>query len=175
MSDLATVDAYGVQTEPLTVRIQRLLPAAPERVWAYLTESDLRRQWLASGPMDLVPGGEMDLTWRNDELSDVVEPRPAQFPAEHAMSSKIVAVDPPRLLSFTWMAGEVSFELTREGQHTLLTVTHQRISEPGAMLNVSAGWHTHLDILAARIAGRAPGPFWSTWAKLRDEYEARLG
>ena len=42
MNDVATVSAYGVQTEPATVRIQRLLPGPIERVWAYLTESDLR-------------------------------------------------------------------------------------------------------------------------------------
>ncbi len=49
MTELATLDAYGVLTEPATLTIQRLLPGPIERVWAYLTESDLRRQWLAAG------------------------------------------------------------------------------------------------------------------------------
>lgn len=30
-------------------RIQRLLPGSVERVWPYLTDEDLRQQWLAEG------------------------------------------------------------------------------------------------------------------------------
>ena len=48
MKELPTSDAYGVLTEPATLKIQRLLPGPIERVWAYLTESELRRQWLAA-------------------------------------------------------------------------------------------------------------------------------
>jgi len=58
MTDLATLDAYGVLTEPATLKIQRLLPGAPiERVWAYLTEGELRRKWLAAGEMEMKVGG----------------------------------------------------------------------------------------------------------------------
>ena len=53
MNDLSTIDAYGVLTEPATLTIQRLLPGPIERIWAYLTESDLRRRWLAAGEMTL--------------------------------------------------------------------------------------------------------------------------
>ena len=35
------------------------------------------------------------------------------------------------------------------------------------MLNVSAGWHAHLDVLAARLAGEEPEPFWDHWSYLR--------
>lgn len=42
------------------------------------------------------------------------------------------------------------------------------------MLSVSAGWHIHLDVLAARLA-EAPLPsFWSSWKRLKDDYAARL-
>ena len=173
MTDAATVDAYGVRTEPATVRLQRLLPGPIERVWAYLTESDLRRQWLAAGPMDLTPGGAVELTWRNGELSPD-EARPESMPAEHSMSSRIIRAEPPRLLSFTWNSGEVAFELEPQGDEVLLTVTHQRLPDRGGMLSVSAGWHAHLDVLADKLAGRPPAPFWSKWTRLRAEYEARL-
>jgi uncharacterized protein YndB with AHSA1/START domain len=53
MNDFATRDAYGILTEPATLEIKRLLPGPIERVWAYLTESDLRRQWFAAGEMDM--------------------------------------------------------------------------------------------------------------------------
>ena len=34
MTDTATQDAYGIQVEPATLKIQRLLPGPIERVWA---------------------------------------------------------------------------------------------------------------------------------------------
>jgi hypothetical protein len=60
MTDVATLDAYGVLTEPMTLQIQRRLPGPIERVWAYLTESNLRRQWLASGEMELKVGSTFE-------------------------------------------------------------------------------------------------------------------
>ncbi len=36
MTELATLDAHGVLTEPATVEIRRLLPGPIERCWAYL-------------------------------------------------------------------------------------------------------------------------------------------
>ena len=36
-------DAYGTLIEPTTLKIQRLLPGPIERIWAYLTDSELRR------------------------------------------------------------------------------------------------------------------------------------
>ena len=49
-------DAYGALIEPTTLKIQRLLPGPIERVWAYLTDSELRRKWLAAGAMEMKVG-----------------------------------------------------------------------------------------------------------------------
>lgn len=43
------------------------------------------------------------------------------------------------------------------------------------LTGVSAGWHTHLGILAEVVAGRKPAPFWRTHTALVAEYDARLG
>ena len=43
MNELAPLDAYGDLIEPATLKIERLLPGPVERVWDYLTKSDLRR------------------------------------------------------------------------------------------------------------------------------------
>ena len=40
---LTPPDAYGTLIEPATLKIERLLPGPIERVWAYLTDSELRR------------------------------------------------------------------------------------------------------------------------------------
>jgi uncharacterized protein YndB with AHSA1/START domain len=175
MTDLATLDAYGTLSEPATLTIRRLLPGPAERIWAYLTQSDLRRQWLAAGDMELREGAPFWLTWRNDELTDPPGKRPAGFAEEQRMQSRIVALDPPRGLTITWEgSGDVSFRLEPQGQDVLLTVTHRRLPDRTTTLMVSAGWHMHLDILAAALAGRRPEPFWDGWSRLRDDYAERL-
>ena len=39
----------------------------------------------------------------------------------------------------------------------LLTVIHRRLPDRSTLLNVSAGWHAHLDILVARADRRGAG------------------
>ena len=75
-------DRHGQLLDGGTLCIQRQLPGPIERVWAYLTDSELRRQWLASGDMALQPGATFELTWRNDELSASPAERPDGFGAE---------------------------------------------------------------------------------------------
>ena len=56
----------------------------------------------------------------------------------------------------------------------LLTVTHRRVNDRAILLNVSGGWHTHLDVLVARINGQEPEPFWDSLARVKKEYEKRI-
>ncbi|MGE3876295.1 MAG: SRPBCC family protein [Parvibaculaceae bacterium] len=175
MNAYAKPDAYGVLTEPTTLKIQRLLPGPIERVWAWLTESNLRRKWLAAGEMEMKAGAPFEFVWRNDELTDPPGKRPDGFGEEHRMKSRITAVDPPRKLVFSWEgSGDVSFELEPKGDEVLLTVIHRRLADRGTMLMVGSGWHMHLDVLAARAAGKKPEAFWDGWSRLRKEYDRRL-
>ena len=175
MTDLATLDPYGVLTEPATLKIQRLLPGPIERIWAYLTESDLRRQWLAAGQMEMKVGAPVELVWCNDELTNPPGQRPSGFSEEHRMQSRITELDPPHKLAITWgSTGGVSFELVPQGNDVLLTVIHRRVTDRAILLRVSAGWHTHLDILVARATGKEPGPFWDGWSRVQKEYERRM-
>ncbi|MEX2628818.1 MAG: SRPBCC family protein [Tistlia sp.] len=175
MTELATLDGFGVLTEPATLTIQRLLPGPIERVWAYLTQSELRRQWLAAGEMEMRVGTPFELVWRNDELTDPPGQRPPGFSGEHRMESRITELDPPRRLAFTWNgSGDVSFALEPKGNEVLLTVTHCRLPDRSTQLAVSAGWHGHLDLLVARASGKEPTPFWDAWRLLRTEYDRRM-
>jgi len=175
MTDLATLDTYGVLTEPATLTLQRLLPGPIERCWAYLTESELRRQWLAAGEMEMKVGAEVEFVWRNDELTNPPGQRPAGFPDDHRMQCRITELDPPRKLAITWgSTGGVSFELEPEGNEVLLTVIHRRVPDRATLLNVSAGWHMHLDVLAARARGEEPEPYWDGWSLLKKEYDRRI-
>ena len=170
-----TPDSYGVLTEPATLTIQRLLPGPIERIWAYLTDSDLRRQWLAAGAMEMKVGAAFELVWRNSELTNPPGQRPPGFGEEHRMKSRITELDPPRKLSFTWgNSGDVTFTLEPKGNEVLLTVLHRRLPDRPTLLRVSAGWHSHLDVLVARARGQEPAPFWDGWLRLQNEYDRRL-
>lgn len=173
---------YGVATAHDTVRIERTLPGPIERVWAYLTDSEKRATWLAGGEMELRPGGRVVHVFRNSELTPKDEPPPAKYASVaggHRMEGKIIACEPPRLLEYTWPEetsgdSQVRFELATKGDSVLLVVTHRRLAKRGVMISVAAGWHTHLGILADRLAGRTPGGFWSTHMRLEAEYDRRL-
>jgi uncharacterized protein YndB with AHSA1/START domain len=175
MNASATRNTYGTLIEPATLKMQRLLPGPIERIWAYLTESDKRRKWLAAGKMELKVGAPFELVWRNDELTDPPGERPAGFGDEHRMQSRITELDPPRKLCFAWKdSGDVSIELEAKGNEVLLTLIHRRLPNRSTMLGVSTGWHVHLDLLVARARGEEPPPFWDGFAKLRKEYDRRL-
>ena len=175
MNEVATASLYGVLTEPATLKIERLLPGPIERVWAYLTESDLRRQWLAAGKMEMKVGAPFEFVWRNNELTNPSGQRPPDKSEEHRMQSRITELEPPRKLAFAFGdSGDVSFELTPRGSEVLLTLIHRRVPDRKTLLGVSAGWHAHLDVLVARMRGAEPGPFWDSLSRLRTEYENRL-
>lgn len=175
MTDLATFEAYGVLTEPATLTVQRLLPGPVERVWAYLTESELRSRWLAAGEMELQVGKSFEFVWRNDELTNPPGQRPPGFPEEHRMQSRITELDPLRKLSIAWKgSGDVTFALEPRGTQVLLTVTHRRLPDRAMLLKVGAGWHMHLDLLVAHASGGEAEPFWDGWLRLQKEYDRRM-
>lgn len=176
MNDVSLPSAYGALTEPTTLTIQRMLPGPIERLWRWLTESELRRQWLSSGDMDLTGGAPFELVWRNDELTDPPGTRPDGFSPQHTMKSLVLACEPPHKLVFTFgVQSEVTFELAPRGAKVLLTVTHKRVPDRDTLLKVSAGWHAHLDLLVARVSGETPDtPFWDAWSRLHGEYAKRL-
>jgi uncharacterized protein YndB with AHSA1/START domain len=176
MTEAATLSAYGELIDPVSVRLERLLPGPIERIWSYLTESDLRAQWLASGDMQLQPGAKVEFVWRNDELSRGGEHRPEGMPEERRMECAVVRAEPPRLLVIGWgtMGSEVTFELEPQGSQVKLTLTHRRLPDRANLLGVSAGWHAHLALLTARLNGTERPSFWKTWTQLRADYDQRL-
>ncbi|MGQ3073152.1 MAG: SRPBCC family protein [Ferrovibrionaceae bacterium] len=175
MNDVMPVDAHGKLIEAATLKIQRVLPGPIDRIWRYLTDGNLRRQWLAAGEMELRIGSALELVWRNDELSDQPTTRPEGFAAEMRMASRVTELDPPRRLAIAWgNSGDVSFDLETRGSNVLLTVIHRRLPDRDMLLKVSAGWHAHLDLLVEVANGRKTAPFWESWGRLHREYDQRL-
>ncbi|HEX2138307.1 MAG TPA: SRPBCC family protein [Woeseiaceae bacterium] len=173
---------YLTRPAPDTLRLERLLPGPIERVWSYLTDSEKRGQWLASGEMDLRVGGPVEHVFDNSNLAGQEDPPPAKY-ARHASPStlrgRVTACEPPHLLAYTWGESSgtdslVTFELQRQGEQVLLVLTHSRIVAHDDLIGAAAGWHTHIGILADRLAGRQPPRFWPTHTRLEAEYEQRI-
>ncbi len=173
MSYQPNEDDFATLTEPTTLVIKRWLPGKRERVWDYLADSDLRRKWLASGDMLPTPGHKFTLTWRNDDLSPDAS-APEGKSGNHSMDSEIVTFDPPKRLEFTWGKGTVTFVLEQKGEKTLLTLTHTGIETRSGKVGISTGWHAHLDLLVADVAGTKRGSFWAEFEKLNNIYEGRV-
>ena len=62
------LDKDGVVIDASTIRFERLLPGPIERVWAYLTESDKRKQWFAAGDYELKKGGKAQLFFQHFQM-----------------------------------------------------------------------------------------------------------
>ncbi len=175
-------DDYGQPIARDALRIQRSLPGPIERIWAYLTESDKRGEWMARGEMDLRVGGQVHLFFHHASLSS----EPGRAPAKYqdmedgvGMEGRITVCEPPRRLGYTWgesdgSTSEVLFELEPRDEHVLLTVIHSKLRDREEMVSVAGGWHAHLGILRDRLEGREPGNFWRLHDGLEAEYDRRL-
>jgi uncharacterized protein YndB with AHSA1/START domain len=131
--------------------------------------------------MELKPGGAIALTWHNSGLSGHREVPPARYAQQEGATTHghVTRCEPTRLLSYTWdedggSDSEVTFELTPLDELVQLVLTHRRLSGQVAKISVAGGWHTHLGILAARLEGGMPPPFWTAYERLEAEYAQRL-
>jgi uncharacterized protein YndB with AHSA1/START domain len=175
------MNEYGEVLNPTTVRMERLLSGSIDEVWSYITDPDKRRTWLAFGAMELKVGGKVVLAFDFSFLTSEAAPeRFRAFESGHTLKGHVTVCEPPHLLSFTWnekegkTPSEVRFELVPQGEKTLLILTHTKLPGRGDMVNVSGGWHTHLDILDDRLNKREPRKFWNTLAQMQDEYKQRI-
>jgi uncharacterized protein YndB with AHSA1/START domain len=173
---------HGELIAPGTVRFERTLPGPVERVWSYLTESEARARWLAGGRMDLRVGGDVELHFRHEELSAEADPIPERHRQyEHAtMRGRVTQCDPPHRLSYTWGEAsgedsEVTFELSAlETGDVRFVLTHRRLADRAALLDVSGGWHAHLAVLEDVLADRPARPYWAIHTQVEAEYAERL-
>lgn len=175
-------NSHGELIDDSTVRFVRLLPGPVERVWEYLVDGEKRGRWLCGGSTEQTEGGAVELIFHNSTLSpepdDPPPPRYADMPEIITFGGRVTRCEPPRLLAHTWdfedEHSEVTYELEAVDDRVRLTLTHRRLATDSAILSVSAGWHTHLDILEAVLEGRTPPAFWKTHTPLEEAYRERL-
>ncbi|MDQ0039577.1 SRPBCC family protein [Variovorax boronicumulans] len=170
--------SLGTQTAPATLRMERILPAPVERVWAYLVDPEKRRTWLAGGSMAAAPGGVFELRFQHTELSGEEAPEHyAAYRKTHIQKSRVVRIEPLKLLTITWgsesdTASEVTFELSPKGDGTQLVLTHRRLPDRKETVSVASGWHAHLEVLDDVLHERKPQGFWTNLSELEAAYEA---
>lgn len=168
---------YGVITEPGTIQFERLLPGPANQVWEYLTESEKRGKWLASGEMEKRVGGKVFFNFRQADLAPenaAIPERYKQYKAGDTMIGRVTQWDPPSVLSFTWGPDEdsmVTFKLTPEEENVKLVLTHSQLADNrDVLLSVASGWHTYLGILIDHLNGRKPSGFFSTHTRMEEKY-----
>jgi uncharacterized protein YndB with AHSA1/START domain len=173
------LDKDGVLLDASTIRFERLLPGPIERVWAYLTESDKRKQWAAEGHYELRKGGKTHMHFHLKNISKPGTQPPEQFRRMHEEGQgwygTILEIDAPHMLTMTFGEhSEVTYELTElSSNEVLLTLTHRKLTA-GDLKNVSPGWHAHLALLADRLNNREPGDFWAMWMDAHDRYAEKF-
>lgn len=140
-------------TEPRAVTRELTIAAAPETVWALLTDPAEAVRWMGvAASFDLRPGGEY---------------RVEVIPGRTAVGA-FVEIDPPRRLVTTWGweqgddrvppgSTTVEFELVPDGDGTLLRFAHRDLPGEEAAASHGYGWRHYLARLAILGDGGEPG------------------
>jgi len=166
---------------PDELSFERVLDAPIDKVWRYLVEPDLRSTWFMAGPTDLRVGGKFGMTMDHDKLSDDQVATPDKYKpyVGNSWSEKILAFDPPTLLTIEWeegKAGQVTFALSPEGEsRTRLILTHTGLRGHSDAKNFGSGWASHLAVLERRLRGERVPNFWALHADAEQEMKAALG
>ena len=164
--------------QPGTVKLDRVLPGAPARVWSYITESSKRAKWLAAGKFDLRVGGAIQLEFDNDKLSGEKGAPATRHENLMSFDGVITRLETNRALTHTWnwdgASTEVTYELTPFGKATRLVIVHRNLEGRELQADVMGGWDAHTGILEDVLNGEEPRPFWKTQRKLAREYAAAM-
>jgi uncharacterized protein YndB with AHSA1/START domain len=137
------------------VRLERHLPDPPAVVWQALTERERLRSWF---PCDVVVSGG-----RWEAGASITFPFPTEV-IDMTLTGRVIEVNEPKLLAFTWGEETLRFELSPEDGGTRLVLVDEL--PPGAAARNAAGWETCLD----HLAGITPAP--DSWQPRYEAYAA---
>lgn len=128
-------DSMVTSGDRSVVHLDRRLSHPMEKVWRAVTESPHLSQWFpAQVEIEMRPGGTVSFD-QGGELT----------------YGRVLALDPPRQISFTWGADVLSFDLAAEGDATRLRMTHTFDDRAGGA-SFAAGWQTCLAALGPVLA-----------------------
>lgn len=162
------------------LEFRRILPGSVDTVWRFLTESELRGQWLCHGDVEPREGGVIEFRFDPEKLGDV---RPDGVPEDRYKADfegTVLLYDPPRTLAFLWPGSEpgqetrVTMSLSAVENGTELTLVHERMTSDRDLIGSAAGWHTHLERLECRLSRSLAPNFWTRHDALEAEYKTKL-
>lgn len=171
---------YAKIVQPARLEITRVLPALPERVWQYLVNPELRKQWFCGGETGSSPGEDFVMEFDHTRLSDSEPPDAAGCSNDPmTMTGKIVKFNPPSILVYDWPGDHggdtrVTITLNLDGENTQLHLVHEQLTNPDYQRGASAGWHAHLDLLVDLIGQQPTRDFWLHFGALKAEYDKRI-
>ena len=148
------------------IDFERRLDHPVERVWAALTDPEELIAWWGVAEVELTEGGRFDMRWLNTDDE-------GRSPEMHATIEKLV---PQQLLVLDGEPhGRLRWELTPDGDGTLLSFRSTVELEGRFLTMVPAGWHFHLDALAEHLDGGARDLAGvDGWEPIHAAYEAKL-
>ena len=104
---------------------------------------------------------------------------PGRLQSSRLPGKLILAETGKPLIEHTWECNNenslVCYELTEQGDKVLLVLTHRRLETQEIVLDVSGGWHTHLNLLVDVLEGSKLRPFYKMQTQYESEYTQRLG
>lgn len=147
--------------------------AAPEAVWAMLTDPEKTQMWWAKVRGQARTGSSFDLKWLNvkDEGHGI---------ETDWWNGRVTEAQEPRVLELSnSMHGRIRIELEPEQGGTKLTFSNT-VAVPGEVVLMSlAGWHVHLDHLCEALDGKSVDwqrwweDFYPCWEQIHAQYAAR--
>lgn len=148
--------------EGWALRFVRHLPHPPSAVWAAFTDPEQRQAWFPDTMVgEFEPGARLRFVTGMESFPE--------------FTGTVLAVEPERLLEFTWGEDRLRFEIAPTQGGCTLTLL-DRISELGKGARDGAGWHVCLDSLGAALAGAGPlADSRTRWDAVHPDYVAAFG
>ena len=146
-----------VEGQPV-LRFRRRYGQDIERLWRALSEDSELSAWFpCSVRLEQQIGGTIEF----------------RFPGQEPDQGKVLELDPPHLLAFSWDQEVLRWRLQPDAGGSLLMLTNT-IQDPAKVANVAAGWHGCLEQLAAFLDGSA-GDTGQSHEQLVRHYSQALG
>ncbi|MEM9015159.1 MAG: SRPBCC family protein [Pseudomonadota bacterium] len=175
------MNKYGEILEDGALYFVRELPGDIDRAWAWIVEADKRARWLCGGGDVRRAGETIKFAFRHKDLTpheDVIPEKYKDMEDGVTFDVEVTAFEPPRRLVIWWPSpegdNEIEFRLSETGGLVKLELFQRGDIPAEHLLGSCAGWHTHLDIMAAKRDGETPPPMWATHEALFEEYRVRL-
>ena len=153
------------------LRFERRYPAPPERVWRAVTDPAEMPAWFPSDVEgERAVGAELVFVDEAQRASA----REAGEPTYEGpvIRGRVVAYDPPNVFSFTWGGELLRFELTPDGEGTVLVFT-QLLSHQSVAARNGSGWHQCLTALDELLGAGHPDD--RGWQAVYQDYLERMG